>query len=95
MITLNEALNYLKLEREDLPKVELDEIKGLITAAKSYLINAVGPVHEKHRALAKLFCRMVIADWYDNRGTTDSIKAGARAILSQIANTLPTEDDSS
>jgi len=89
MITLDEALNYLKLEREDLPKQELAEIEGLALAASEYLKNATGVTFSEDNALAKLFCRMLIGDWYEERGTVDKIKDGARAILTQLKNSYP------
>ena len=89
MITLSDALNYLKLERGDLPVGEIELVQGLVDAANQYLLNATGVTFAEDSALAKLFCRMLVADWYDNRGTVGSINTGARAILAQLRNSPP------
>jgi len=88
LITTTQALTYLKLEAECAPKTTITEIETLIQAAETYLYNATGIVY-KHNALARLFCMMLIADWYDNRQTVGEIGKGARAILSQLKNAHP------
>jgi len=89
MISLDAALSYLKLEKDDLPPEEIALIDGLANAAVEYLKNATGVVFGEDNALAVLFYKMVIADWYGGRGTVDQIKPGARAILCQLQNCYP------
>jgi len=99
MITQAEALIYLKLEAEDLPTEEKALIEGMITAAGIHLQNATGYpatayTGSDQEPLAKMFCRMLLADWYDNRQTVGSIGTGARAILTQLQNCPPKVSDS-
>lgn len=86
IVSLSEALCYLKLEREDLTKAEIAEVNGLIKAAETCLYNATGVTHTHGNALAKLFCRMLVSDWYDERGTVGEIGTGAKGILTQLKN---------
>ncbi|MCL2527904.1 MAG: head-tail connector protein [Defluviitaleaceae bacterium] len=94
MITLAEALDYLKLEADDIPDSEKSLIEGLAAATTTYLQNATGfPAsayeNSNQKDLATLFCRMLLADWYDNRQTVGNIGAGTRAILTQLQNCPP------
>jgi len=99
MITQAEALNYLKLEAEDLPKEELTLVEGLIAAAGIHLQNATGypPTAYKdsdQEPLATLFCKMVIGDWYNTRQTVGAIGTGAKAIITQLQNCPPKVSES-
>lgn len=84
IVSFSEALTYLKLESDDLTKAESGEITGLIKAAEVCLYNATGVTYTSRNALAKLFCRMLICDWYDGRGTAGEIGNNARGILTQL-----------
>lgn len=63
IITLEETKQYLRVDGTD----EDTLITSLIAAAETYLSNATGNQFDNSNSLAKLFCWVLVTDWYENR----------------------------
>lgn len=63
MIELEEAKTWLRVDGDD----EDGTIEMLIGAAKEYLKNTTGREFDNENDLAKLYCLVLVADWYENR----------------------------
>jgi uncharacterized phage protein (predicted DNA packaging) len=91
IVTLEEAKAYLRIDSsyDDLL------ISSLITASEEYLKNATGVEYDSSNELAKLFCLVLISDWYENRemvGKEDNVRQTIRSILMQLTYCLPSEE---
>lgn len=64
IVTLEEAKAWLRVDSDD----EDSEIQSLIDGTEAYLFNATGKIFDNTNPLAKLYCRVLICDWYENRG---------------------------
>lgn len=66
IITLEETKGYLRVDGngEDLL------IETLMSAAELYLFNATGNAFDSTNELAKLFCYVMVTDWFENRELT-------------------------
>lgn len=86
IVILEEAKAWLKVDYSD----EDSEIQLLIDSAEAYLVNATGKTFDSTNALAKLYCRVLINDWYENRGlmvdskTSDKIRFTLQSIMMQL-----------
>lgn len=86
ILTLEETKEFLKVSYDD----EDNLIQGLINGAERYLKNATGKEFDDTNELAKLFCKVLIADWYDNRAymqegkVTAKVRYTIQSILSQL-----------
>ena len=86
IVILEEAKAWLKVDYSD----EDSEIQLLIDSAEAYLVNATGKTFDSTNALAKLYCRVLISDWYENRGlmvdskTSDKIRFTLQSIMMQL-----------
>lgn len=86
ILTLEETKEYLKEDSDD----ENAFIQTLITASEKYLKNATGKEFDNTNELAKLFCQVVVSDWYDNRGyyqeekVTAKVRYTVQSILMQL-----------
>ena len=63
LITLNETKEYLRVDGDE----EDNLITSLINAAEVYLKNATGKTFDSSNELARLFCLVLVVDWYENR----------------------------
>lgn len=76
ILALEETKLWLREDSED-PLV-LAQIQMIIDAVETYLKNATGAVYDGTNSLAKLYCLVLAADWYENReliGSRPSEKA--------------------
>jgi uncharacterized phage protein (predicted DNA packaging) len=84
IIELDETKQYLKVEGTE----DDDLINSLIGAAEMYLQNATNNVFDYSYDLAKLFCWVLVADWYENRAligkTSDKIRPIINSMLTQL-----------
>lgn len=85
IVTLEEAKQYLR------PATDEDDptIQSLIDAAELYLENATGIKYDSTNPLAKLFCKILVADWYENRELTENdrgqkVSKGIRPIVESM-----------
>lgn len=63
ILTLDEVKSGLHVDWND----EDSDIADLITGAELYLYNATDIKYDNTNALAKLYCKILTKDWYDNR----------------------------
>lgn len=86
-MTLDQAKKWLRLEPDFAEEDEL--IQDLIDAAETYLANATGNQFDGTNPLAKLFCRVLVADWYENREMVgrvgDKIRLTVDSTLAQLS----------
>lgn len=85
IVELEETKKWLRIDGED----EDGIIQELIRAAEAYLYNATGKVFKETNYLARLFCMVLVADWYENRemiGSKPSYKARftVQSMLAQL-----------
>lgn len=90
IVTLEEAKAWLKVDYED----EDSEIELLIDSAEAYLKNATGREFDNTNSLARLYCRVLINDWYENRGlmqaskTSEKVRFTLQSIMFQLQYSL-------
>lgn len=88
IVTLEEAKEWLRVDFEEDDSL----IEGLVSAAEMYLQNATGKQFDNTNTLAKLFIRVLVTDWYENRehevntknGSTGRTRFTIASILSQL-----------
>lgn len=90
ILTANEAKQWLRLDGSDDDAV----IEILVGAAEAYLKNATGLTFTGSDHLAKLFCLVLVTDWYENRDligerASDKIRFTVQSMLAQLQNILP------
>jgi len=84
IITLEEIKKYLRVDDTE------DEvlITSLINAAETYLQNATGNTFDSTNNLAKLFCWVLVTDWYENREhvgkASDKVRPIVESMLAQL-----------
>lgn len=92
LITLDETKKYLRVDGNE----ENSLIESLIAAAEEYLKNATGKSFDKTNQLARLFCLVLVVDWYENRGLTagkvgDKTRPVIDSMLAQLNYCYPEE----
>lgn len=80
IVTLEETKQYLRVDGDD----EDALITSLITAAEEYLKNATGIQFDDTNSLAKLFCWVLVTDWYENREYTGKPSEKVRPIIDSM-----------
>ncbi len=86
ILTLEETKAFLKVDYDD----EDENIQSLIQGVELYLKNATGKEYSSSNPLAKLFCKVLVSDWYDNRGFMEDSKMSSKvrytinSILTQL-----------
>ena len=85
MITLKETKEYLRVDGDE----EDTLITSLIAAAQEYLKNATGKIFDNTNELARLFCLVLVVDWYENRNLGagkigDKIRPVIDSMLAQL-----------
>ena len=63
IVSLSEAKDWLR----DIPDEDTGILAIIVEAAESYLKNATGKTFDDTNVQAKLFCLVLITDWYENR----------------------------
>lgn len=91
ILTLQETKEFLKVDYED----EDIFIQSLINASEQYLQNATGKTFDSSNELAKLYCRVLVNDWFRDRSLTitgnalnvsDKVKYTLQSIFMQLSN---------
>ncbi|MEY8414800.1 head-tail connector protein [Tissierella praeacuta] len=85
LITIDEAKEYLRVDGDEDNAI----INTLIKASEEYLKNATGKTFDDTNNLARLFCLLLVVDWYENRGLTagkvgDKIRPVINSMLAQL-----------
>ncbi|MNV98108.1 Phage gp6-like head-tail connector protein [compost metagenome] len=84
ILTLEETKKWLRVDDD-----EDDIITILIGAAETYLHNAVEVEFDGTNQLAKLYCLVLCADWYENRDLigqqpSDKVRFTIQSIMTQL-----------
>lgn len=85
ILTIDEAKTWLRVDGNE----EDGLIQMLIGAAETYLHNATEVEFDETNQLAKLFCLVLCADWYENRDLigqqpSDKVRFTIQSILAQL-----------
>jgi len=85
ILTVEEAKTWLRVDGTG----EDATINMLIGAAETYLRNAVEVEFNSNNQLAKLFCLVLVADWYENRELigaqpSDKVRFTIQSIITQL-----------
>lgn len=89
ILTLPETKGFLRIEESFTDEDNLIQI--LINASEKYLLNATGNTFDSTNDLAKLFCLVLVADWYENREITGRISEKVRFTVDSILTQLSYE----
>lgn len=85
IIDLTETKLWLRVNEND----EDNEIQMLINVSEKYLKNATGNTFDSTNELAKLFCLVLVADWYENREmigrVSEKVRFTAKSLLLQLS----------
>ncbi len=86
IITLEETKGYLRVDSTEDDAL----ITSLIDAAETYLSNATGNTFNGTNGLAKLFCWVLVTDWYENREANigrvgEKIRPIVESMLAQLS----------
>lgn len=87
ILSLNEVKTWLRVDGKEEDTI----ITTLMEAAETYLNNATGVKFDSSNQLAKLYCLVLCADWYENRDLigqqpSDKVRFTCRAIMTQLQN---------
>lgn len=80
IVTLEETKDYLRVDGDG----EDALITLLIVAAEEYLTNATGNEFDATNNLAKLFCWVLVTDWYENRELIGKTSEKTRPIIESM-----------
>lgn len=80
IVTLEETKAWVRVDGTE------DDVLiiSLISAAETYLHNATGNQFDSTNDLARLFCLVLITDWYENREAVGSATEKTRPIVESI-----------
>jgi len=85
IITLEETKGFLRVDSTEDDAL----ITSLIEAAEAYLYNATGNTFDSTNSLAKLFCWVLVTDWYENREhvgrASDKVRLIVESMLAQLS----------
>lgn len=85
LITLDETKKYLRVDGDE----ENSLIESLISASETYLYNATGKEFDNTNQLARLFCLVLVVDWYENRGlNVGRVGEKTRPVISSMLSQL-------
>ncbi|MBW7475946.1 head-tail connector protein [Paenibacillus oenotherae] len=85
ILTLDETKTWLRIDGED----DDTSIYMLMGAAETYLHNATEVTFDSSNDLAKLYCLVLTADWYENRELigsqpSDKVRYTCQSIMAQL-----------
>jgi uncharacterized phage protein (predicted DNA packaging) len=87
-MTLDDVKVYLRIDGNDDDPL----LTSLMSAADSYIVNAVGDAMDKTAELYILASKLLITHWYENRepvGNANALAFSLQSILMQLKYTLP------
>jgi len=86
IVSIDEVKEFLKIEKNNTDEDLL--IETLINSAEEYLKNATGNTFDSANNLAKLFCMLLISDWYENREfigkTSEKVRDTINSMVTQL-----------
>ncbi|WMT43492.1 head-tail connector protein [Paenibacillus sp. D2_2] len=85
ILTPKETKVWLRVDGDDEDTI----IEMLIGASETYLHNAVDTIFDSENQLAKLYCLVLCADWYENRELigaqpSDKVRFTCQSIMTQL-----------
>lgn len=88
IVTLDEAKKWLRIDHDE----DDITIEMLIGVSEDYLKESTGITYDSTKASARLFCLILITDWYENRVfennsklmISDRVRFSVRSILMQL-----------
>jgi len=80
IVTLEETRQYLRIDDSESDMLLI----SLIAAAEEYLKNATGNQFDSANPLARLFCLVLITDWFENREHTGKASDKVRPIVDSM-----------
>lgn len=83
IISLDEVKEWLRIDGED----DDTTLRMLINVSENYLKKATGKEFDATNEDAKLFCLVLITDWFENRefvGKVDNVRYVVKSILMQL-----------
>jgi len=80
IVSLEETKKYLVVDDDESDAL----ITSLIGAAEEYLKNATGNQFDSENPLAKLFCWVLVTDWFENREHTGKPSEKVRPIIDSM-----------
>lgn len=85
ILTLEEAKEWLRVDGSD----EDFTVQMLVTAAETYLHNAAEATFDETNKLAKLYCLVLVTDWYENRDligerASEKVRFSLQSIMAQL-----------
>lgn len=80
IVNLEETKQYLRIDDNESDVL----LNSLINAAEEYLKNATGQEFDNTNNLARLFCWVLVADWYENREYTGKTSDKTRPIIESM-----------
>lgn len=85
ILDIQEVKEWLRIDDDYDDK----SLEMLAYAAESYLNNATGKTFDSTNQLAKLFCLVLVTDWYENREligqkASDKVRFTIQSILAQL-----------
>lgn len=94
ILTLEVAKKWLRVDGDDEDSI----IETLIGAAETYLHNSTEVEFDSTNQLAKLFCLVLCADWYENRDLigqqpSDKVRFTIQSILAQLQHVYGGDED--
>src|SRR5690606_24507498 len=94
ILTIDEVKTWLRVDGNE----EDGLIQMLIGAAEEYLRNATNTEFDETNQLAKLFCLVLCADWYENRDLigqqpSDKVRFTIQSIMTQLQNVYAPPDE--
>lgn len=85
IVSLEETKEWLRIEHND----EDNTLLMLINAAETYLQNATGNTFDNTNNLAKLFCLVLVTDWYENREmvgkASEKVRQTVESMVAQLS----------
>lgn len=84
ILNLITVKDFLKIEYDDDDPV----LDILISAAEIYLYNATGIQFDSTNNMAKLFCLILVSDWYDNRDFVGKVSEKLRYTVESMITQL-------
>lgn len=83
------AKKFLRIDEDVTDDDEVVDV--LIGAAETYLLNATGKQFDSTNQLARLFCLVLVSDWYENRSLIgvkvgEKVRQTVESMVSQLSN---------
>lgn len=83
IVTVDEVKEFLRIDEDETTLITM-----LIKTAEEYLENATGNTFDETNNLARLFCMILISDWYENREfigkSSEKVRHTVNSMIAQL-----------